>query len=66
MMSGMPARWPPGWPPGANTGEAVGYLMARHVPALLLPEALTAIRAAAGGSRTSTATSHAWASIRRR
>lgn len=44
----MPTVSPKRWPASVTPSQALGYLLARHVPAARLPEGLTLVREAAG------------------
>jgi hypothetical protein len=44
----VPADFPTRWPASVTPSQALGYLLARHVPPARLPEALTLVREAAG------------------
>lgn len=45
---GVPTDFPTRWPASVTPSQALGYLLARHVPATRLPEGLTLVREAAG------------------
>ena len=44
----MPTVLPTHWPTSVTPSQALGYLLARHVPAARLPDGLTLVREAAG------------------
>jgi hypothetical protein len=44
----VPTDFPTHWPASVSPSQALGYLLARHVPAARLPEGLTLVREAAG------------------
>jgi hypothetical protein len=47
-MAAVPRALPTSWPASVTPSQALGYLLARHVPIAQLPRGLTLIREAAG------------------